>query len=258
MRSVERIGRRRIIRRGFSAQLVHRWHQTVWSSRGEGWGCDPGSWAREDQQDKGGCSQHPPFFFADSCPDAVQRSSWCSAEPDPDAANRVPVLRCITTCCAASETWLAVIVHLHRAGKAAYLNRYASKPTCKVLPLESQSYSSPVEPPDAPHEPMLTLPGALTAYVLLIAAIHLRVLLPVELENWTIDVFGFIPKRYDSTLAQHHLSRRGRRQGLDLRHLFPAACQSQPYRLQRAVAAAVRQRAGAPVRCQSGSSHSWR
>ena len=25
-------------------------------------------------------------------------------------------------------------------------------------------------------------------------------LLPVELENWTIDVFGFIPKRYDSTL----------------------------------------------------------
>jgi membrane associated rhomboid family serine protease len=67
-------------------------------------------------------------------------------------------------------------------------------------PLESQPYSSPVEPPDAPREPILTLPGALTAYVLLIAAIHLRVLLPVELENWTIDVFGFIPKRYDSTL----------------------------------------------------------
>ncbi len=30
--------------------------------------------------------------------------------------------------------------------------------------------------------------------------IHLRVLLPPELENWTIDAFGFIPKRYDSTL----------------------------------------------------------
>ena len=58
----------------------------------------------------------------------------------------------------------------------------------------------PVEPPDAPHEPILTLPGALTAYVVLIAVIHLRVLMPVELENWTIDVFGFIPKRYDSTL----------------------------------------------------------
>ena len=66
--------------------------------------------------------------------------------------------------------------------------------------MESQSYSSRVEPPDAPREPILTLPGALTAYVVLLAAIHLRVLLPVELENWTIDVFGFIPKRYDSTL----------------------------------------------------------
>ena len=66
--------------------------------------------------------------------------------------------------------------------------------------MESQHYSSPVEPPDPPREPILTLPGALTAYVALIAVIHLRVLLPVELENWTIDVFGFIPKRYDSTL----------------------------------------------------------
>ena len=55
-------------------------------------------------------------------------------------------------------------------------------------------------PPERPREPILTLPGALTAYVALIALIHLRVLLPPEAENWTIDVFGFIPKRYDSTL----------------------------------------------------------
>src|SRR4030081_1280737 len=54
--------------------------------------------------------------------------------------------------------------------------------------------------PDIPREPILTLPGALTAYVLLLAVIHLRVLLPSEPENWTVDVFGFIPKRYDSTL----------------------------------------------------------
>ena len=60
--------------------------------------------------------------------------------------------------------------------------------------------SQPESPEDAPREPILTLPGALTAYVALIAVIHLRVLLPPELENWTIDVFGFIPKRYDSTL----------------------------------------------------------
>lgn len=57
-----------------------------------------------------------------------------------------------------------------------------------------------MRPSDPPSEPILTLPGALTAYVALIAVIHLRVLLPVELENWTLDVFGFIPKRYDSTL----------------------------------------------------------
>ncbi|WFU44063.1 rhomboid family intramembrane serine protease [Bradyrhizobium sp. CB82] len=63
--------------------------------------------------------------------------------------------------------------------------------------------SPPDEPAalqDAPREPVLTLPGALTAYIALLAVIHLRVLLPPELENWTIDVFGFIPKRYDSSL----------------------------------------------------------
>ncbi len=66
--------------------------------------------------------------------------------------------------------------------------------------MESQSEFPPELPPDTPREPILTLPGALTAYVALLAVIHLRVLLPLELENWTIDVFGFIPKRYDSTL----------------------------------------------------------
>ena len=64
--------------------------------------------------------------------------------------------------------------------------------------------SPPELPPyirqDAPREPILTLPGALTAYILLLAVIHLRMLLPPELENWTVDAFGFIPKRYDSTL----------------------------------------------------------
>jgi membrane associated rhomboid family serine protease len=73
-----------------------------------------------------------------------------------------------------------------------------------VQPLESHSESPPELPQaplsEPPREPILTLPRALTAYVLLLAVIHLRVLLPPEWENWTIDVFGFIPKRYDSTL----------------------------------------------------------
>ena len=71
-----------------------------------------------------------------------------------------------------------------------------------LKPLESPTELPPDIPPDAPREPILTLPGALTGYILLLAVIHLRVLLPPELENWTVDVFGFIPKRYDSTLLQ--------------------------------------------------------
>jgi membrane associated rhomboid family serine protease len=71
-------------------------------------------------------------------------------------------------------------------------------------PLESPPQSPSELPPElpqpAPREPVLTLPGALTAYILLLAVIHLRVLLPPDVENWTIDVFAFIPKRYDSTL----------------------------------------------------------
>jgi membrane associated rhomboid family serine protease len=66
--------------------------------------------------------------------------------------------------------------------------------------LESPPDNPPDLPPVPPREPIFTLPPALTAYVLLLAVIHLRVLLPPDLENWTIDVFGFIPRRYDSTL----------------------------------------------------------
>jgi membrane associated rhomboid family serine protease len=73
-------------------------------------------------------------------------------------------------------------------------------PSEVVAPLESPPETQLDAPPASPREPILTLPGALTAYVALIAVIHLRVLLPPELENWTIDVFGFIPKRYDATL----------------------------------------------------------
>lgn len=51
-----------------------------------------------------------------------------------------------------------------------------------------------------PREPILTLPGSLSAYVALLAIVHLHVLLPPELDDWVIQMFGFIPNRYDSTL----------------------------------------------------------
>ena len=66
--------------------------------------------------------------------------------------------------------------------------------------MESSPKNQPELPPAPPREPIFTLPPALTAYVILLAVIHLRVLLPPDLENWTVDVFGFIPRRYDSTL----------------------------------------------------------
>ncbi len=90
--------------------------------------------------------------------------------------------------------------------QAAYWGAIARKSRCLKAfdPLEAPPQYPEELPQDArpepPREPLLTLPGPLTAYVLLLAVIHLRVLLPPELENWTIDVFGFIPKRYDSTL----------------------------------------------------------
>ena len=71
--------------------------------------------------------------------------------------------------------------------------------------MESRPEKSPPETlpqlaPSRRREPLLTLPGALTAYILLLAVIHLRVLLPRDLDNWIVIAFGFIPKRYDATL----------------------------------------------------------
>jgi len=47
----------------------------------------------------------------------------------------------------------------------------------------------------------LTLPAALTAYIALLAVIHIvRMLLPLDIDDIVLQMFGFIPLRYDSTL----------------------------------------------------------
>jgi len=76
------------------------------------------------------------------------------------------------------------------------------QPRLKVQdPLEAPLETTPEEPPEAPREPILTLPGALTAYIALLAVIHIvRMLLPLDIDDLVIEMFGFIPKRYDSTL----------------------------------------------------------
>jgi membrane associated rhomboid family serine protease len=58
------------------------------------------------------------------------------------------------------------------------------------------------QPPEIRRkEPILTLPGALTAYIALLAVIHLvRMALPINTDDLVIEMFGFIPKRYDTTL----------------------------------------------------------
>jgi membrane associated rhomboid family serine protease len=84
---------------------------------------------------------------------------------------------------------------LRGTGKADYLGHRSPEPLTGRYPLGHLGFPPP------PREPILTLPGALTAYVGLLAVIHIiRMLLPVDLEYWTIEVFGFIPKRYDQTL----------------------------------------------------------
>ena len=66
---------------------------------------------------------------------------------------------------------------------------------------EGYPTETPPQPPSPRREPVLTLPGALTAYILLLAIIHLRVLLPPDVDNWIVLAFGFIPKRYDPSIV---------------------------------------------------------
>ena len=85
-----------------------------------------------------------------------------------------------------------------RAGRRAF-GRSGPPLESPLDPPQDTSPELPVE--QLPREPILTLPPALTAYIILLAVIHLRVLLPAEWDDWTIDVFGFIPKRYDSAIV---------------------------------------------------------
>lgn len=53
----------------------------------------------------------------------------------------------------------------------------------------------------SPREPILNLPGALTALLILLFGIHFaRWLLPADVDDWVVLAFGFVPARYDSSL----------------------------------------------------------
>ena len=95
-------------------------------------------------------------------------------------------------CDVKNQAWLASAASLRLSEAIRSREPFASGPAVLQFPSD--------DPAQPPREPILTLPGALTAYVALLAAIHLRVLLPPDIEYLTIELFGFIPRRYDSTL----------------------------------------------------------
>lgn len=60
------------------------------------------------------------------------------------------------------------------------------------------------------REPILTIPGAMTALLVALAAIHLvRAALPAALGDWVIWEFGFVPARYDLPLSDPRLGGAG-------------------------------------------------
>ncbi len=102
-----------------------------------------------------------------------------------------------------AERALPPLPEFHFAGKCSKGADRSPEPLAAGRkPLDSPLVSSslPPEPPQPQREPILTLPGAVTAYVALLAVIHLRTLLSPEFEYWTIEMFGFIPMRYEQTL----------------------------------------------------------
>ena len=117
---------------------VHRWRQTVWSLRGEGWG-------------------YP-----------IPQGRKRSARPGEGVLSTLSFSVCLCTCA-------------KRAKPPIWADRSPALPCFRSSTPWNPDLNLQQVPPDMPREPILTLPAALTAYVVLLAVIHLRVLLPPEL-----------------------------------------------------------------------------
>jgi membrane associated rhomboid family serine protease len=71
-----------------------------------------------------------------------------------------------------------------------------------LIPAHRQQRKNPlVTELEAPREPALNLPGAVTVILIALAGIHLfRSILPAESDQWVIWTFGFVPARFDTSL----------------------------------------------------------
>ena len=197
---------------------VHRWRQTVWSSRGEGWGLTRSRQGRKRSARPGRVFSAPSPFLLWRCALAQSGQSRLSGRIAP---RRAVALR-------SSTPWNPVLnPHEPPPDAAARADPDAAGGADGLCRADRGHPSAGA----AAAGTRRTGPSTSSA----------------SSRSATI--------RRCSTID---LSRRHRRQGLDLRHLFAAARQSQPYRLQRAVAVAVRQRAGAAVRRVQVLTCSWR
>ncbi len=89
-----------------------------------------------------------------------------------------------------------VLFRLHRPVKAAYLD-YRIQGT-REWSLNSSPNGALL---NSSREPILTIPGAMTALLVLMAMIHgVRALLPLAIDQEVIWTFGFVPARYDASV----------------------------------------------------------
>lgn len=59
----------------------------------------------------------------------------------------------------------------------------------------------PLDSPDSPREPILTIPAGMTMLLIIMVGIHgVRALLPLDTDQEVIWTFGFVPARYDASV----------------------------------------------------------
>ncbi len=71
-----------------------------------------------------------------------------------------------------------------------------------IRPLDAPLNALIDEAPQRPREPVLMLPGAMTALLVVLFGIHgIRAFLPADIDQGVLWTFGFVPARYSSSIV---------------------------------------------------------